>query len=188
MVFDGIILSLLIGFFRGGNLKGISDLNLKFGWVFPILLGIQLIIYFTQNSFTWIAGLSSVSFMLVYVVGLYFLWVNRTYEGFGILFFGVLLNFIVMLVNGGRMPVSAEAATILDPHYIEALKNGLYAKHTILDSSTKLGFLGDIIALQPPYPRTQVISIGDIIMNIGAFIFLQHLMLKHRPKREIRHV
>ncbi|WP_066172805.1 DUF5317 domain-containing protein [Bacillus marinisedimentorum] len=188
MVFDGIILSLLIGFFRGGNLKGIADLKLKFGWVFPVLLGVQLIIYFTQNSFEWIANFSSVSFMLVYIVGLYFLWVNRSYEGFGILFIGVFLNFIVMLVNGGRMPVSVEAAAVLDPHYIDALKNGLYAKHTILNNTTNLGFLGDIIALQPPYPRSQVISIGDIIMNIGAFIFLQHLMLKHNHKREIRHV
>jgi len=82
-----------------------------------------------------------------------------------------------MMLNGGRMPVAVEAAAVLDPSYIEALKQGLYGKHTLLNESTKLGFLGDIIPLSPPYPRTQVISIGDVIMNIGIFLFIQHLMV-----------
>jgi hypothetical protein len=57
------------------------------------------------------------------------------------------------------------------------LKEGLYAKHQILTESSNLGFLGDIIPLTHPYPREQVISIGDVIMNIGIFIFIHRLMM-----------
>lgn len=90
---------------------------------------------------------------------------------------GVFLNFLVMLVNGGRMPVSYEAASVLDPIYLEMLKSGdAVTKHYLLDASTRLAFLGDIIPLSSPYPRTQAISIGDVVMNFGIFLFILHIM------------
>jgi hypothetical protein len=177
MVYDGIIISFIIGLLRGGNLKGIADLKLKFGWIFPILLAIQFAIYFTQGHIGFIASISNYIFIFVYIIGLFFLWMNRSYRGIPLIFIGVLLNFVVMLVNGGRMPVSLEAAATLDPIYVEAIKNGLYAKHSLLTGETHLAFLGDIIPLTPPYPREQVISIGDIIMNIGVYFFIQQIML-----------
>lgn len=115
--------------------------------------------------------------MAIYIVGMGFLYVNRAHPGFMIILIGVFLNFIVMFVNGGRMPVSAEAAAVLDPMYLDILKDQLYAKHTLLTESTKLGFLGDIIPLSSPYPKTQVISIGDVVMNIGGFKFIQYIMV-----------
>jgi hypothetical protein len=104
---------------------------------------------------------------------------NQKNTGFKLIFIGVFLNFLVMVLNGGRMPVSVEAAAVLDPGYIEVLKDSLYAKHTMLTSSTYLGFLGDVIPISDPYPRTQVISVGDIVMNIGIFFFIQYLMVQH---------
>lgn len=85
-----------------------------------------------------------------------------------------------MALNGGRMPVSLEAATILDPAYASAIQNGLYGKHAVLTDSTLLGFLGDVIPITDPYPKDQVISIGDIVMNIGIFIFIQRVMVTSR--------
>ncbi|MCA1031395.1 DUF5317 domain-containing protein [Bacillus timonensis] len=182
MVFDGILISFIVGFLRKGNLKGIATLNLKWGWIFPVLLLIQFTVYLLQNKYEVLGNASGVIFMLVYVAGLTFLWINRNYRGMSLILVGVFLNFIVMAVNGGRMPVSAEAAAILDPYYLQTLKDGLYAKHTLLVESTKLGFLGDIIPLSNPYPRTQVISIGDVIMNIGVFYFIQYLMVDLKNK------
>ncbi|AKM19136.1 DUF5317 domain-containing protein [Anoxybacillus geothermalis] len=177
MVYDGIILSLLIGWFRGGSLKGLANMKLRFGWLFPILLAVQFVVFFLQERVAWISSMSNGIFLLVYITGLAFLWLNRHQPGFPVIFAGVLLNFIVMAVNGGRMPVSIEAAQFLGREYIEALKAGLYGKHQAITSDTLLPFLGDIIPLSPPYPRQQVISIGDVVMNVGAFLFIQHLML-----------
>jgi len=179
MVFDGIVLSVIVGFLRKGNLKSLASLKLKYGWVFPLLLLVQIVVFYLQNDIPLLGKASGYIFLLVYIAGMFFLAMNRHYKGFVLIFIGVFLNFLVMAVNGGRMPVSMEAAVILNPEYIEAIKAGLYAKHAVLTSSTNLGFLGDIIPLADPYPKNQVISIGDVIMNIGIFLFIQQLMLDH---------
>lgn len=177
MVYDGIIISIILGFFRGGSLRSFADLRLKFGWMFPILLGLEFFVFVTQNRVAWVASISTYLFITVYVIGLLFLWLNRHQSGFWIIWIGVFLNFVVMIANGGRMPVSLDAAAVLDPEFAAYLKDGLYAKHQILTEASRFGFLGDIIPLTHPYPREQVISIGDVIMNIGIFIFIQWLML-----------
>lgn len=182
MVFDGIILAILIALFRGGAFTNLADMKLKAKWVFPTLLVIQLIIFLTQSHFDVIGQYSNYIFLLIYITGLLFLWINRHQHGFKLIFIGVLLNFIVMAVNGGRMPVSAEAASILDPFFIEVLQNGLYAKHTLVTESTKLALLGDIIPLSAPYPKEQVISIGDVVMNIGVFFSIQNIMVPQKIK------
>jgi hypothetical protein len=179
MVFDGIIISFIVGLFRKGNLRAFSQLNLKWGWVFPLLLIVQLTVFTLQNHSEFLGQLSGSIYILVYIIGLLFLFLNRKNPGFILIFIGVFLNFLVMVVNGGRMPVSVESAAVLDPSYMEALKESLYAKHTMLTSTTYLGFLGDVIPISDPYPRTQIISIGDIIMNIGIFLFIQYIMVRH---------
>lgn len=185
MVVDGVILSILVGFLRRGKLQGLAELRLRGALIFPIILGVQIFIYIFQNSQSFVASVSGYVFILVYIVGLYFLWLNRHLKGFQLIFYGVLLNFIVMALNGGRMPVSLEAAQVLDPMYAEALKSGLYAKHTALVETTRLGFLGDVIPLTSPYPKQQVISIGDVVMNVGVFLFIQHLMLSHKKHKKM---
>jgi hypothetical protein len=183
MVYDGILLSLVIGFFRGGSLKGLANMKLRGGWLFPLLLAIQIIIFALQNKVSIIGKLSNSLFLLVYIIGLIFLWINRNQPGLIVIFAGVLLNFIVMALNGGRMPVSIEAAQFLGREYIDALKAGVYGKHQAITSETLLPFLGDIIPLSPPYPRRQVISIGDVVINVGGFLFIQHLMLSASSKK-----
>ncbi len=180
MVFDGILISILVGFFRKGNLKFLTKPLFKWGWIFPILLVVQFLIFNFQNDIDWIAQVSPWIFMSIYIIGLIFLWKNRTLKGFNFILIGVFLNFIVMFLNGGRMPVSEEAAVVLDPLYIDALKTELYGKHMLLTESTRLPFLGDIIPITSPYPKDQVISIGDVIMNIGIFLFIQQKMLENR--------
>ncbi|WNQ12896.1 DUF5317 domain-containing protein [Paenibacillus aurantius] len=185
MVFDGILISLIVALFRGGSFRSFAGLRLKYGWVFPGLLVLQLAVFHFQSGYAWVAVISPYSFIGVYLVGLLFLWLNRDQPGFMVIAAGVLLNFIVIAANGGRMPVSLEAASILDPYFVEILKNGvLYGKHQALTEATHLGFLGDIIPLTKPYPRSQVISIGDVVMNIGIFFFIQQLLLPRHPKEE----
>ncbi|MYL62016.1 hypothetical protein GLW07_01475 [Bacillus hwajinpoensis] len=179
MVFDGILVAILVGYLRKGSLKGFAYLSFRAGWIFPLLLFIEVLIFSFQSTYAWIGKLSAPLFMLIYIVGLTFLWLNRKMNiGIMILFIGVLLNFIVMALNGGRMPVSLESANILDTAYAEAIKNGLYGKHAVLTDRTALWFLGDVIPITDPYPKDQVISIGDVIMNIGIFIFIQRVMVK----------
>ncbi|TCZ76333.1 hypothetical protein E0485_14130 [Paenibacillus albiflavus] len=182
MVFDGIVISIILALIRGGSFRSFADLRLKGGWIFPILLIVQIVIFNLQSQIAWIASLSNYAFIAVYVIGLLFLWLNRHQSGFIVIFIGVLLNFIVMAANGGRMPVSLEAATILDPYFGQIIQEGVYAKHQLLTDASWFGFLGDIIPITKPYPRDQVISIGDVVMNVGIFLFIQKLMLTKNDK------
>ncbi|OMF93365.1 DUF5317 domain-containing protein [Paenibacillus sp. FSL R7-0273] len=180
MVYDGIIIGFIAGLFRGGLKHGLvqfSNIRLKSGWIFPLLLVFQFLMFYMQERSSTVAAASGYIYIAVYVVGLIFLWLNRHNKGFWLILIGVFLNFLVMLVNGGRMPVSYEAASVLDPIYLEMLKSGdAVSKHYLLDASTRLAFLGDIIPLSSPYPRTQAISIGDVVMNFGIFLFILNIM------------
>lgn len=189
MVYDGIVIGLIVGFLRAGwrnGLAALSRVRIKGGLIFPVLLGIQFLLYLLHGKISFIAKYNGYMFIAVYIAGLYVLWINRKEKGFWWIFAGVALNFIVMLVNGGKMPVSLEAATVLDPVYVDMLKNGtVTSKHIALNESTRLPLLGDIIPLSTPYPRTQVISIGDVIMNFGIFVYLQQIMMANKQRTSL---
>ena len=188
MVFDGIIISVIVGLFRRGNLNGLATLKLKCGWIFPILLLIQIAVTSLQGDIEFIGQIGGYLYIAVYIIGFVFLYINRNLPGLILILIGVFLNFLVMSVNGGRMPVSAEAAAAIDPMYVEVFKAAIteteYAKHILLTESSRLKFLADIIPLTKPYPITQIISIGDVVMNIGIFNFVQHLMLANKRNKE----
>jgi hypothetical protein len=185
MVYDGIVIGLIVGFIRAGwrnGLAALSQIRINGGLIFPLLLGIQLLLYALHGKISIIEKYNGYMFMVVYAAGLYMLWLNRKEKGFWWIFAGVALNFIVMLANGGKMPVSVEAtASVFDPVYAQILTEGVaVSKHAALDDSTLLPFLGDIIPITTPYPISQVISIGDVVMNFGIFIYLQNVMLVHK--------
>ncbi|MFC5528179.1 DUF5317 domain-containing protein [Cohnella yongneupensis] len=184
MVYDGIVIGLVVGWIRAGwrnGLMALSQIRIRGGWIFPVLLLIQFGLYSLHDNVQVIEDYNGYMFMVVYVAGLYMLWLNRKERGFWWIFAGVALNFIVMLANGGKMPVSIDAIAVLDPNYADTLNGeSITTKHELLTDSTLLPFLGDIIPLTLPYPRSLVISIGDVIMNFGIFIYLQHALLAHK--------
>jgi len=190
MVYDGILIGLLVGLIRAGwrnGLTALSQIQIRGGLIFPALLLIQFALFLLHERIEVIEEYSGYMFMVIYAVGLYVLWLNRNEKGFWWIFTGVALNFLVMLVNGGKMPVSIEAAAaVLSPVAVEVLQEGTtLSKHMALNESTLLPFLGDIIPLTSPYPRTQIISIGDVIMNVGIFIYLQHMMLAYKLRASL---
>jgi hypothetical protein len=184
MVYDGIILGLIVGWIRAGwrnGLMALSQIKIRGGWIFPVILLIQLGLYSLHGKVQFVEDYNGYIFMLVYAAGLVLLWLNRKEKGFWWIFAGVSMNFLVMLLNGGKMPVSLDAISVIDPAYAESLSNSMIeTKHSIMTNATALPFLGDIIPLTLPYPRQLVISIGDVIMNFGIFVYLQHVMLVHK--------
>jgi hypothetical protein len=86
---------------------------------------------------------------------------------------GWLLNFVAISVNGG-MPVSRSALEQAGiPSDLDVREGTLY-KHVYVDDDTKLTFLGDVIALRPPF--SAIVSVGDILMLGGIAVFLAAAM------------
>lgn len=115
------------------------------------------------------AGLAALllSFGALFAFGL----LNVQAPGFVLLSLGLLLNLVVIGMNGG-MPVTREAlADSGQLGSIEALETGGGNKHHLEDDRSVLLPLADAIGL--PQPIGQAVSVGDLCMYLGAgwFVF-----------------
>lgn len=180
LLVESVGASLAVGKIRGGSFSNIKDANLEKWYLFvsaflvefaAVYLASKGIVFFSDN----IIFIHGLSYMLLFT-GIYF---NRSSLAFRIVFVGVLLNFIVIMANGGQMPVSGEAMVgigLIDN--MADIRDGKIITHTLINSNTALKYLGDILVLGKPYPRPKIFSIGDVIMAFGIFIYIQEIMKK----------
>lgn len=174
MLIDAFIIGILVAKFRGGKFKDLLDTKIKGLWLIILSFAIQYATMFLRPSLLLPAVIVSYSTLLV------FCGLNIRFRGMYPIIAGIVLNFLVMLVNGGRMPVEIESAKQFAPELLPSLLAGEYGKHLAMSDSTHLNFLGDIFYLHAPYPHPGIVSLGDIIFSIGVFIFIQKVMVKRR--------
>ncbi|MGE5672974.1 MAG: DUF5317 domain-containing protein [Mycobacterium leprae] len=171
------VLSFLIAFLRGGRLK--PDPELRQMWVAPVSFVLQEVNYF------WVPSYLNVPVTVIaYGLLFYFAWVNMENQGVRFILIGMLLNAVVIMSNGGRIPVDLSVASRIGVD-VEQLVHGVAAKHAALTSASHLKFLGDVIPVRYPVPR--IISVGDIFAFIGTFLLVQDLMGKRitiRPEEQ----
>jgi len=101
-----------------------------------------------------------VSYSLLFLL----LSINHHLEGFKLIILGSALNFLVILLGGGRMPVYGPLAN----------RMGLMPsiKHILLEKFTPILLIGDIIPAYTPWGRKFLISIGDVLVYAGLLIFM----------------
>ncbi|MGB7604987.1 MAG: DUF5317 domain-containing protein [Lutisporaceae bacterium] len=185
MIIESIGSSLLVGKLRKGKFSNMKTAEiykwylivgaflLEFITVFLSAKGYKL---FINNIFI----IHLISYSLLFI-GIYF---NIGRLSFKIIMLGTLLNFIVIMLNDGQMPVSQEAMVKAGlTEDLNALLHGEIITHTIIVKNTLLKFLGDIIILPKPYPRPKVFSIGDIFMAVGVFVYIQEIMIRKITKK-----
>jgi Family of unknown function (DUF5317) len=155
-----LALSVIVGLMRGGKLRNLTEIRVNSWWLLPLGFLILAGSNFVPNEYDTLA----VTLVLVsYLPLLLFVWLNRDLTGIWIAGLGILMNFTVIILNGG-MPVLAEAARLAG----ESGDLVLDAKHVLLTDSTRVPFLADII----PLPRA-VLSLGDVFLAIGVGVFLE---------------
>ena len=81
--------------------------------VLPQLLIFQIPSTSGWFSDTWAAGILVASQLVLLV----FIWLNRDKTGILILGLGLLLNLLVIIINGGLMPITPETARALYPRF-----------------------------------------------------------------------
>ncbi len=137
----------LIAFYLGR-----MGLGVAYQWVPVILIGSQILL-------------------------LVFVWLNRKQPGFWLLGAGLLLNFFVIILNSGLLPISPETVRKLYPGVPESkwqvgkrLGNG---KDIVLPvSMTRLWFLSDRFMLPDSLHYRIAFSAGDVLIALGAFWLL----------------
>ncbi len=106
---------------------------------------------------------------------LVFAWCNRKQPGFGSMGTGLALNLMVIILNGGLMPVSPEVVTELLPDSSpDTWQVGERIGWNIIlpVSATRLWWLTDWLLMPAWFPYRKALSIGDVLIAVGAFWLL----------------
>ncbi|MBI3537605.1 MAG: DUF5317 family protein, partial [Chloroflexi bacterium] len=121
----------------------------------------------------WAGGVERiVVFTLSYISLFLFFVANFQSRPLRLLGLGFLLNLLPILFNGGYMPITPEAMASLHPSTTaDQWGSGLIrpgSKDIVLTASeARLGFLGDIFIVSPPFPLPTAFSLGDILIFFG---------------------
>ena len=174
MLIGGIALGLILGLVAGGHLTNLAYVRLR-------RLGLLVIAVLLRFGTEYLlnAGVAPIealrlplltsSFGLLLVA----LWANRGYPGLSLAFIGILSNAVVIVVNGGYMPIWETSLTLAGLTPAEVTSALHYVLPTALDANflLHLGPLGDVIPI--PLPIIQnVASIGDLFLTLGLAFFL----------------
>ncbi len=100
------------------------------------------------------------------------LWINRTYPGLSLAFLGVLSNGIVILVNGGYMPIWGPTLTAAGLTPADVTRSF----HVVVDGGAS-DFIGRLLILGDVFPVPisfiqNVYSLGDLFLTLGLAFFL----------------
>jgi hypothetical protein len=133
---------------------------------------------------------ASVLLVASQVLLLIFVWLNRRQPGFWVLGLGLLLNFAVIVLNGGWMPISVETVKILAPNaspgnLIIGTRVG-FSKDILLSPATiRIPWLADRFILSTLPGSRVAFSIGDVVISLGAVWLLWSIGDRQRATLQI---
>ncbi len=181
MLIAGLIIGLVAGFAVGGRIDNLISIRLRWPLVIFGALALRLGTEAALGRDVAIAETLRVPLLAAaYGVLAIGLWANRARPGMSLALVGIGLNATAILVNGGFMP-------IWEPSLVAAgfgRADVLSPIHVILPASLDAAFmwsagpLGDVIPVPLPFLRN-VLSIGDVILDVGLGFFLFAGMVRH---------
>lgn len=172
LLLAAILAGLLVVFFRGGRLRGI-----KLQAIWLVFCGTLLQLFVLNLPPTSMPGyLVAIGLVTSQLFLLIFAGLNWSRPGFWLLALGLGLNFLVILLNGGLMPISPELAAKLSPG--TALEIGQrfgQSKDIVLPTHiARLEWLSDRFFITTGLTRI-AFSVGDLFIAAGAFWVIQML-------------
>lgn len=179
MFIEAIVLGIIIGLVRNGSFRNISITKIR-GW-FLILLALIIQVMISVFSNISIVQAYGKQFYIVSAVLITLtLIINLDKKAMWLILIGAILNYVVMFINGFRMPIYFEGLKLAGlEDMVDGIKNGEIINYMSLDEvGNWTKHLGKYIVIPKPYPMAKVISIGDIIMSLGMVLFIQGEMIK----------
>ena len=163
-----------------------------FRWEWLVFLSVipQVFVFYIPTIGQWVPEWTIPIIQIISMAGLLiFTTVNLTKPGFWALGVGLLSNFLVIVLNGGWMPIHPQTLKRMVPAQpIEFWEIGTrlgFTKDRIMTyDQTNLAFLSDIFTLPQWIPYKVAFSIGDVLISIGVIILLWSLSSNTRRKND----
>ena len=160
-----ILCGLAVGLVRGGSMRAIAQHNIALLWLPVAAYLCKAAGPYAAHLFPAFASYAPLAVCLLHY-GLLFIFVAANLRR-GVWSFvfgaGAGMNFAVIALNGGAMPVSAR---VLES--AAQLASGEIFAYAPVTDSTRLVLLGDVLALEPFGRLLGFASIGDLVLGVGA--------------------
>lgn len=174
------IIAIAVGLARGGRLEGLTRIPLRGGIGILTLFVAQLLIRQVMPALGAPGSRLSVWLWCGVSIGLLLLcaW-NWQIVGIRILALGIALNVFVVALNIG-MPVGGPlAASIgMTPRADSVIDRGGF--YQPVDSGTVALVLGDVVPIPAPRPLRSLVSLGDVVMFVGAGVLIEEAIRRAR--------
>lgn len=156
----------------------IARISLRSAWLALLALALQWPLLRARAGPTEDLAVQQALFLLSHLLLLAFVWRNRRQPGILVVGLGVACNLLVILANGGLMPITPETLARINPGTpLDGWPLGShygYSKDIILaKGATRLWFLSDVLVLPPPFPWPTAFSVGDLVIAAGIILLLQ---------------
>ncbi len=172
----GVIAGILLGTLRARfNHVPYQSLKIRHAWLVLVAFLPQFFAFsfpLTRKVLPdqWI----SVLLVATQILLLVFIWINRKIPGGWLMGLGLVLNFAVIILNGGMMPILPENAQYLLPEdsslsFAPGDRLGGTKDILLEKEETSLWFLGDVFLLPKIADSSVAFSPGDVILCLGAF-------------------
>lgn len=169
------IIALLVGGLAGWLAAGRQlpkSIDARGFWWLPIAFGL----YWLALRGRGVTGLELSAALMLAANGtiLFVLWLNRRKLGSAVIAVGLALNLLVIVANGGWMPLSVSVLEA-SGHRPGAQVGDVpeWSKGRVMaDEDVRFGILADWV----PKPGGGVLSIGDMVMAAGIGVFVWELM------------
>ena len=181
--------ALLVGFLRGHRLADLINYPFRGMGLFAGALAIQLFLgtRYAESlpAVRLAAPLLNLGSMLLLLLAIA---ANRRLAGARLAGLGVLLNAAVIFANGGKMPVSPHALRTLEvpADRVAHLAAGRFLTHRLMGPEAALAPLADVLYLPPPFVRSSVFSVGDVVLGGGLFLLVVGAMANAAAQRGSR--
>ena len=174
-----VLVGLIAGLLRAAGRRHSFGLpTLQSIWLVYVALLPQTALFFAsplrEQAPDWSAAVVLVASQLLLLL---FAWHNRRHAAFWLLGAGLFLNFLVIVLNGGLMPISPQTVQAVRPD-ISIDTYQLYqrlgtTKDVLLPAEEIwLPWLSDRFVSPQAFPQRFAYSVGDVIIGLGALIFL----------------
>ena len=145
----------VLGLITGGRVDNFA--RLRFRW--PLLVLVAVVVR-AVVLLTPLGRLAGAQYVYVLALAAIVVWTVLHFgrlPGIWLVTAGGLFNLIVILANGGHMPVAAGLAGLL-------VHRGHVGQYTVMGPGTNLNFLGDWISIGP---IPEAYSPGDLLIAFG---------------------